>query len=83
MLDSDEYAERDAALDALIARGQTVVPKLKAALKSDSLEVVLRVKEILSTLGWYVTRNGKVEKMSESKEFQEMMRRRLPEMPAE
>ena len=83
MLDSDQYPQRDAAHKALIARGQKVVPKLKAALKSDSLEVVARVKSILSVLGWYVTRNGKVEKMSESREFQEMMRKRLPEMPAE
>ena len=83
MLDSDDYKERQAAQKDLTARGQKVVPKLKAALKSDSLEVVSRAKEILSVLGWYVTRKGKVEKMSESKEFQEMMRKRLPEMPAE
>ena len=83
ILDSPKYKEREAAEDALIARGQEVVPKLTSALKSDSLEVTARVTRILSVLGWYVTRAGKVEKMSESKEFQEMMRKRLPEMPAE
>jgi len=83
LLDSEDYRQREAAQKALIAKGQKVVPKLKTALKSDSLEVAVRVKNILATLGWYVTRDGKVEKMSESKEFQEMMRKRLPEMPAE
>ena len=83
MLNSDKYTEREAAEKALTAKGQPIVPKLKDALKSDNAEVVARVKNILSVLGWYVTRAGKVEKMSESKEFQEMMRKRLPEMPAE
>ena len=83
MLDSPKYKEREAAQDTLVARGQPVVAKLTAALKSDSAEVTARATHILAVLGWYVTRAGKVEKMSQSREFQEMMRKRLPEMPAE
>ncbi len=83
MLNAPKYTEREAAEDALVAKGQPIVPKLTDALTSDSAEVTARVTHILSVLGWYVTRAGKVEKMSESKEFQEMMRKRLPEMPAE
>ena len=83
MLDADKYTDREAAQRALTAKGQDVVPKLENAIKSDNAEVVARAKNILSVLGWYVTRAGKVEKMSESKEFKEMMRRRLPEMHAE
>ncbi len=83
MLNLPKYSEREAAQEALVAKGQPIIPKLTDALKGDSAEVTARVTHILSVLGWYVTRAGKVEKMSESKEFQEMMRKRLPEMPAE
>jgi hypothetical protein len=83
MLDSDKYTDREAAERALTAKGRDTVPKLTNALTSGNAEVVARVKNILSVLGWYVTRAGKVEKMSESKEFKAMMRKRLPEMPAE
>lgn len=82
-LNSDVWKEREAAQKALVSKGDAALPNLKAALKSETLEVRIRVTKVLEILGWYVTKDGKVEKMSESKEFQEMMKKRLPEMPAE
>ena len=82
-LDAADYREREAAQQALIQRGQDVVPKVGAAASSANPEVRLRARAILGVLGWHVTRDGKVEKMSESKEFKQMMRKRLPEFQAE
>ena len=59
------------------------MPRLEASLRVSDPPVREQIVQILSSLGWYVTRAGKAEKMSESREFREMMRRRLPEMQAE
>jgi hypothetical protein len=82
-LNSEKVSDRQSAEDALISKGQDAVPKLKESVNDKDPEVRMRVRRILTRLGWYVTRAGQVEKMSESKEFQEMMKKRLPEMPAE
>jgi hypothetical protein len=76
-------SESKRAAEGLIIKGQEAVPKLKEALVNSNSSFRTRIAQVLETLGWYVTRSGKVEKMSESKEFQEMMRKRLPEMQAE
>jgi hypothetical protein len=83
-LASEVPTENQRAVEGLVAKGQEAVLKLKEALQKSSISPHhARIVQVLATLGWYVTRDSKVEKMSESKEFQEMMRKRLPEMQAE
>ena len=82
-LDAASYREREAAQEVLTRRGQEVVPKVGAAVASGNPEIRTRACAILAVLGWHVTRDGKVEAMSDSKEFRQMMRNRLPEMQAE
>lgn len=82
-LDAPSYREREAAQEVLTRRGQEVVPKVGAVATSGNPEIRARACAILAVLGWHVTREGKVEAMSESKEFRQMMRNRLPEMQAE
>jgi hypothetical protein len=83
-LASKDPKENQRGADGLVAIGQKAVPKLIDVLQHSSISPHHeRIVQVLATLGWYVTRDSKVEKMSESREFQEMMRKRLPEMQAE
>jgi hypothetical protein len=83
-LASQDPKENQRGAEGLAAIGQDAVPKLKEAFPHISKSSYRdRVIQVFATLGWYVTQDGAVEKMSESREFQEMMRKRLPEMQAE
>jgi hypothetical protein len=82
-LDHADFPMREAAQQALIRRGQDIVPRVGAAATNDNPEIRTRALAILAVLGWHLTREGRLEKMSESPEFRKMMRHRLPEMPAE